>query len=1117
MNIDDKPEKGVLNTNGSDREQESLLSFDSDSDITSDSTFENFFNISLDLLCIADTDGNFIRVNKSWEDILGYSTEHLEKRKFFEFVHPDDMPATLNAIAQLENQSQVLNFVNRYKCKDGSWKYIEWRSNPKGNLIYAAARDITQRVEAEAALIASDERFSLVVDATEMGVWDWNVETNVVYYSPQWKKQVGYDDHELKNEFKTWQGLLHPDDYDRIHKELQDYLTNPTEHFIAEFRLKHKKGHYIWIHNKASSKKDASGKVTRFFGAHTDITEQKLATMLLEEKSNQIETQNEEYKQLNEELHCAKVNIEKSEKKFRTLIESAFDGIYLLEGRTFNYVNPRFIEITGYSFDEITSADFDFTRLLTQNSKRIVEERYNARLKGEIVPARYEFQIITKQGKTKDVEVSTVPVGMQNSLLIMGIMSDITHRRKMEKDIDYQSMFQKVLLTLGTRFINVSSHNINKEINEALAEMGSFSQVDRAYIFSYDFEKDTMSNSHEWCSDGTSPAIQNLQNLPNNLVPQWVSTHRNGEIIHIPSVAALPLGDSVREILESQGVQSVITIPMLYNQNCLGFVGFDSVKAEKEWSETDIKLLQLFADLLVNVQVKDRYQKSLKQAKEIAETSELQVRNVIDHSPIGVLVIDKEGNILDLNDASIRILGSPSRELTKKINILKTKPLQDIGFVDDFKQCIYTKQLVSNEKQYTSLWGKSVYVKYFLVPIIIDNKVSSILANLEDITEVKETERKLVMLKEKAEESDKLKSAFLSNMSHEIRTPMNAICGFSNLLLSKSISDEQREEFVEIININSQQLLSIINDIIDVSKIESGQVSVSNIKFSVNELLDEIKTIFAPSAKMKGISVSTNYSLGNIESTIMSDELKIKQIINNLTYNALKFTEKGFIELGYQLKHGFLEFYVKDTGIGIAPENFNRIFERFQQVDNATSESRRGTGLGLPISKAFVELLGGRIWLDSKLGEGSTFYFSIPYNTPSAQATQQEKIKDVSYSWSDKTVLIAEDDHPNYMYLRELIRETRANILRAKNGHEAVNMCKEARIDLILMDIKMPILNGFEATKAIRELGMNTPIIAQTAYAFSEDKEMAIESGCNDYISKPIKKDELLKMMARWL
>lgn len=1222
-----------------------LLSFqkaDIESQKIIDQDLSAFFNLSLDLLCIADLSGNFLKVNKSWEKLLGYSIEQLERSKFLDFVHPDDMEQTLEAMKQLEGQVPVINFVNRYRCANGSWKHIEWRSQPIGKIVFAAAQDVTERKQHHEALEASEERFWLVADATDLGIWDWNVPTNKVYYSPQWKKQVGYEDFELKNEYKTWEDLLHPDDYERMHREVKNFLAKPSGAFTSEFRLRHKNGSYIWIHNRASAKIDSEGRVVRFFGAHTDITqrkkweeyirqaketyqgiidclneavyiqdeqgifievnktaerfygyprdyfigktpeflsapevnnldevkealskaiqghssvfefwgmrkdgqifpkevsvspgiyfgqkvviavardisERKEAEIMLKEKTEQIEQQNEEYKQLNNELLIAKETLGESEKKFRNLVESAFDGIYLLQGRRFKYVNPSFCEITGYSYIELTSVEFNFTHLLSEKARRIVEERFMSRVLGDVIPARYEFQMITKNHEVREVEVSTVPIGFGEDVQIMGIIRDITQRRSMEREIAFRSKLQGLLINLGMRFINLPVQKINTEINSALAEMGQFFDVDRAYIFTYDFQTRTTSNTFEWCAADIPSEIDNLQNLPLDLIPSWVNNHSKDKVIHIPKVFEMAEDDSVREILLSQGIKSVITIPMTYETECIGFVGFDSVKDYREWSESETTLLKLFANLLVNVQVKTRFEQSLREAKIKAEVKQIQVRNIIDFSPVGIVLIDPTGKVIDVNEAAIKMLGSPSSDATKRINIFQTPALKEIGFTTDLSQCIATKSSVYNEKRYVSIWGKEVFVKYYLVPVIINNEIESVLANIEDITQTKETEIKLIKLKEQAEESDRLKSAFLANMSHEIRTPMNAICGFSNLLLNPELTSDQLQYFVEIININSQQLLALINDIIDVSKIEAGQVRVSSSSFNLSKSLRDIHIQYSLVAKSKQIDLVIREDLITKDFHISTDETKLKQIIGNLIYNAIKFTEKGAVEFGYRLSGNTIEFFIKDTGIGIHHDNFNKIFERFQQVENATTESRRGTGLGLSIAKAFVELLGGEIWLTSQLGVGSTFFFTIPLKQ-SEPISNNLPIKTPEILLCEgKTILIAEDDNPNYLYIKELLNPTKAKIIHAKNGYEAIELCNTYPIDIVLMDIKMPILNGLETATELRKNGFDMPIIAQTAYAFAEDRTKALEHGCNDYIAKPIVKEELFNLIKKWI
>jgi PAS domain S-box-containing protein len=417
-------------------------------------------------------------------------------------------------------------------------------------------------------------------------------------------------------------------------------------------------------------------------------------------------------------------------------------------------------------------------------------------------------------------------------------------------------------------------------------------------------------------------------------------------------------------------------------------------------------------------------------------------------------------------------------------------------------------------------------------PVFDDNgKVQKVIGLANDISESilaeKAIEQKnneilvqneeLKKAKAKAEESDRLKSAFLANMSHEIRTPMNAICGFSKLLQNVS-SEEKRNIYVDIINKNGQQLLGIINDIIDISKIESGQVAVSTNKFSINSLLDEVYTTFFPSASGKGIGFTIAKGLSTPNDIIISDEVKLKQILSNLVFNAVKFTGQGNIEMGYMVDGASLEFFVKDTGIGIPDSASRLIFERFRQVENATLDSRKGVGLGLPISKAYVELLGGKIWCTSDEGKGATFFFTIPYKSVTIQLPKRDKSFVSSGKIDNKNILVVEDDYAGYQFLKQLLMDKGANVIWASNGYKALDLCRDTlKIDLILMDIKLPGIDGLTTTREIRTFLPDVPIIAQTAFAFASDKEKALASGCNDYISKPVDIDLLLEVLTKHL
>jgi signal transduction histidine kinase/CheY-like chemotaxis protein len=376
--------------------------------------------------------------------------------------------------------------------------------------------------------------------------------------------------------------------------------------------------------------------------------------------------------------------------------------------------------------------------------------------------------------------------------------------------------------------------------------------------------------------------------------------------------------------------------------------------------------------------------------------------------------------------------------------------------------------------------------------------------------------------KEKAEENDRLKSVFLAEMSHEIRTPMNAIIGFSNLLLKNSLSGKNRSEFIRLIIDNGNSLLNLINDIIDVSKIEAEQLKINLVKCNLTELLQDLylyyNDLIVRSKRDKlviELKIPPSHKDRNV--FIFTDPHRLRQILVNLINNAIKFTYEGRIVFGFKTNNdNITEFFIKDTGPGIADDKINSIFDRFEKADDPYTKNNTGSGLGLSISKQLVELLGGNIWVKSSEGKGSTFYFNIP----SGRATI-EKFRNIekgikfneSFDWSDKSILVAEDEKANFIYIKTILAKAKAKVFWAENGLEAVKICKRKDIDLVLMDIKMPVMNGYDATVKIKSLYPDMPVIAQTAYTMSDDIERFMKAGCTDYIIKPIRSNELLEVV----
>jgi len=401
--------------------------------------------------------------------------------------------------------------------------------------------------------------------------------------------------------------------------------------------------------------------------------------------------------------------------------------------------------------------------------------------------------------------------------------------------------------------------------------------------------------------------------------------------------------------------------------------------------------------------------------------------------------------------------------------------------------------------------------------------ITMIMGVIKDVSDLMRIENDLKEAKDRAEESDSLKTSFLANMSHEIRTPMNGIIGFANLMRDPGLKEDKRDLFLKHIDQSSNQLLNIIDDIIDISKIESGQLKISNRPVRINMVLDEIYSSFfhrirgdAPGQKLVDFKLLKGNDSRDF--TIVTDDFRLSQIFNNLIGNAIKFTKEGSITFGYTMKdHRHVEFFVSDSGIGIPNNKIRLIFDRFGQVNQEQSFHQTGTGLGLPISKSLVDLMGGQMWAESEVDKGSTFYFTLPLVVEEAVEEPRILISNKTYNWSNKQILVAEDEELNWLFVKEMLRQAGASIHRAINGRDVVSQARKLKPDAILMDIKMPELNGIDAARKIREFNKKVPIIAQSAFVMTEEKEESIRAGCNHFITKPLDRTTIMELIDSYL
>lgn len=497
--------------------------------------------------------------------------------------------------------------------------------------------------------------------------------------------------------------------------------------------------------------------------------------------------------------------------------------------------------------------------------------------------------------------------------------------------------------------------------------------------------------------------------------------------------------------------------------------------------------------------------------------------DIIDNMPALIYTCDPDGRILLVNKALCNLFHATRHELIGKTRYDFLPPSQAQAHRRNEIEVFDQKRTLVFEESIDQIDGQHTYYSIKFPLANAEGKVYSVCGISIDITNRKAIEDQLTRAKEKAEESDKLKTAFLQNMSHEIRTPMNAIMGFSELLPEQFHDREKLLYFSSIINRRCSDLLAIINDILDISKIESGQVSVFLEPLDLNKLFNELYDLFKDQnikISKENIQFLINKEINPEQSVVITDPVKVKQVFINLINNAFKFTQNGIIETGcYYDEEGSLVFFVSDTGIGIPHDKQSAIFERFTQLNNDITNGAGGTGLGLAIVKGLIEILNGEIWLDSEPDKGSRFYFRIPLQfsnseTPvDSEYNQQGNI----FPISSKTLLIVEDDTYNLQYLKEIMAYTGFAVLTSQYGENAIQIAKNKHIDIVLMDIRLPDIDGYEVTRQIKKIKPRIKIIAQTAYATEADKLKALDSGCDGFISKPITRKKLFSAIENQL
>lgn len=679
------------------------------------------------------------------------------------------------------------------------------------------------------------------------------------------------------------------------------------------------------------------------------------------------------------------------------------------------------------------------------------------------------------------------------------VVRDRTKEYKANELLDKELKLQEILIDIAATYINLKLTNVSETVNESLKKMGLFVEADRAYIFDYDFDNGTTSNTFEWCNEGISPEIENLQNVPIEYIPQWLESHKNNEAFYVPDVQKLEDDGEggLRSILEPQGIQSLIAIPILYGDELIGFVGFDSVKEKHIYTEKEKKLLFLFGQMLLNIKNRLKWESKLRLQEE-------KYRNIIANMKLGLVEIDLKDQIVYVNQTFSDMSGCSVEEL-------KNKELKQLIASSHFHDIVFNKSNKIFESYEVEVQTKSQETKWWFVNVASNfndkgKHIGNIIIHL-DITQQKKLELELVQAKSFAETAAKAKELFLANMSHEIRTPLNVIIGMIRQLNKEQLTEDQYF-YVNQSASSAKHLLTILNNVLDVAKIESGDMTIVKKPFSPSALAYNVHSIMFSQAKEKNLEFKINVH-PEVSSILVGDETRLRQVLINLIGNSIKFTSRGSIILTVNLLENNtssqkLSFEVVDTGIGMSQEFISKIFDKFSQEHNTSNRKYEGTGLGMAISYDLIKLMGSDLKVESQKAKGSRFYFELSLKKGKKNSLISRSVEIKEKAFEGKKVLLVEDNDMNRFIAMQSLEYLGFEIQEAENGQKAIYKLQQEDFDLVVMDIHMPIMDGVEATSYIRqELKSKIPIIALTANAFKHDIELYLEKGMNDFITKP--------------
>lgn len=1028
--------------------------------------FRDAFDHSPIGIAILSIEGKWVIINRKVCQMVGYSSEELLQMTFQEIVHPDDLDAYNVLLKQLmTRQAETCQMEIRYLHKDG---HVIWvfavvslvRNTDESPMHFILQiNDISMRKRAEDALHESNRLLDATQHIGHIGGWEWDIDMQKMTWTDETYRIHGMNpsDFHAGSPEHILSSLACYDSGDRsaIEKAFQRCISEGISYDL-EFPLTRMDGRRIHIRTKADAVWEGT-RIRKVVGIIHDITELKQALAANEEIARRLELANQASNDV------------------------IWDWDAIEDAQQWNKSG---VAVFGWSeiVDHPVKCQWWIDRIHPDDRHRVSDSFYAVVTNPNLDSWQDEYRFMKCGGAYAEVRDRGYIIrnAEGKALRMVGAMADITERRKTEMELKASEKKLKELSTLLHLLADnmpdmLWAKDLNKEYifaNKAICEnlliaADTMEPLGKTDMFFANRERNKHPENPEWhtfgeiCRDSDAITLEAMK-------PMQFDEYGNvkGKFLYL-DVHKAPLFDN--------------------NGKLLGVVGSGRDVTHARQTEAQLRKLS----------------------------------QALEQSPSGIIITDLEGTIEYVNAGFTQMTGYTLHEAKKIKPGFLLSALQSEKTEREIWERLLKGQVWKGEFQSKKKNGQLLWESDTISPIFDHSGTAThYLVIKEDVTVKKQATAQLIKSKENAEESDRLKTAFLQNMSHEIRTPMNAIMGFSSLLPSNFNNKSNLEKFSKIIDQCCSDLLEIINDILDISKIESGQSTLNIEECDIPELFDELAVFFRDyQQRLKKEDVKLIMRpADDALSHVRTDKTKLKQVLINLVGNAFKFTSHGSIECGVSIDQNKLMFSVADTGIGIPADKFDFIFDRFTQLSPPGARQPGGTGLGLPIVKGLVGLLGGKVWLESDLNLGTTFYFTTDYvqsDLPDNSRTQFAISQHENIS--NKKILIVEDDVYNAQYLNEVLKDYFSELFTVSNGQEAIQFAGSHHVDIILMDVRLPDISGYDAAQMILANNPRARIIAQTAYAANEEKQKAIAAGCVDYISKPTKQEQLLSMIRKHL